>query len=97
MNYGLNVAAQVARQIRIIQITLDKLGAAPYQVLDTLGAPPVDPHVQALLQGETRKAPANEAACAGDQNFHVLPRVLSFFIAVALTPTVTPTAPAIGR
>jgi hypothetical protein len=63
----------------IIQITLDKLGAAPHQVLDTLGPPPVDPHVQALLQGEARKAPADEAACAGDQNLHVLPRVLYIF------------------
>ncbi|MNE94873.1 hypothetical protein D3C80_1928870 [compost metagenome] len=39
-------------------------------MLDTFGPATVDPHVQALLQGESRKAPANEAACAGDQNFH---------------------------
>jgi hypothetical protein len=43
-------------------------------MLHAFGPATVDPHVQALLQGETRKAPADEAACAGDQNFHVLLR-----------------------
>ncbi|MGG2024159.1 hypothetical protein AB1J88_29505 [Pseudomonas sp. S8] len=42
-------------------------------MLDAFGPATVDPHVQALLQGETRKASADEAACAGDQNFHVTP------------------------
>jgi hypothetical protein len=38
----------------------------------TLGPATVDPHIKALLQSETRKASADEAACAGDQNLHVL-------------------------
>src|SRR5205823_830009 len=70
MHNGLDITAQVAHQVGIVQITLDKLGTTAHQVFHTFSASPVDPHVQALLQGETRKAPADEAACAGDQNFH---------------------------
>jgi hypothetical protein len=70
MHHGLNPGTQVVGQDRIAQVALDELGATAHQVLDTFGPATVDPHVQALLQGESRKAPANEAACAGDQNFH---------------------------
>ncbi|MNV87881.1 hypothetical protein D3C71_1820380 [compost metagenome] len=72
MHHGLNVGAQLPGKFRVTQVALNKLGATPHQMLHTLGPATVDPHVQALLQGETRKAPADEAARAGDQNLHVL-------------------------
>ena len=40
------------------------------KMLNALRATAVDPDAQSLLQGKTRKASANEAACAGDQNLH---------------------------
>ncbi|MNI18779.1 hypothetical protein D3C73_721950 [compost metagenome] len=78
MHHGLDVRAQLARQFRVAQVTLDELGSPAYQMLHALGPATVDPHVQALLQGKTRKAPANEAACAGNQNLHELLRIFRF-------------------
>ncbi|BBN56959.1 hypothetical protein TRE132_50840 [Pseudomonas chlororaphis subsp. aurantiaca] len=84
MHHRIDIAAQVAHQVGIAQVTLDELGPAPHQMLHTFGPTPVDPYIQALLKGKTREASANEAACAGDQNFHDLLRLLSCFMPVAL-------------
>ncbi|MNQ65251.1 hypothetical protein D3C85_797020 [compost metagenome] len=72
MHHGIDIHAQVAHPLRVGEIALNELCSASNQVFDAFGPAPVDPHVQALLQGEPRKAPANETACAGDQNFHLL-------------------------
>jgi hypothetical protein len=60
MHHGLDVGTQVTRQLRITQIALDELGAAPHQMLHPFGPATVDPHIQALFQGKTRKASADE-------------------------------------
>ncbi|MCY1455981.1 hypothetical protein D9M71_731630 [compost metagenome] len=101
MHHGLDVGTQLACQFRVTQVASDELGATAHQMLHTFGPATVDPHVQALLQGETRKAPANEAACAGDQNLHVLLRIFRFAFCICvrrevLTLAVSPTAPAIA-
>jgi hypothetical protein len=70
MHDTVNIKAQVPSQQRVTQIPRDELRPATHQVFNALGPATVDPHIQALLQSETRKAPANEAACAGNQNFH---------------------------
>ncbi len=71
MHDRFHVIAQCAHQIRIGEVALDKLGTAPDQVLDTFGTTAIDPHAHALLKGKTRKASADEAARAGDQNLHL--------------------------
>ena len=76
MHHHIDIDAQVTHQQAIGQITLDKFSPAPHQVFDTFGPTPADPHVKALLQGKTRKASANKAACAGDQNLHQLLQML---------------------
>nr|BFE90853.1 hypothetical protein GCM10020185_13890 [Pseudomonas brassicacearum subsp. brassicacearum] len=69
MHHRFDIQAQIPGQQRVAQIPLDKLCTATHQVLHALGPATVDPYIQALLQGETREAPADEAARAGDQNF----------------------------
>ncbi|MNO80579.1 hypothetical protein D3C76_717910 [compost metagenome] len=75
MHHRLDPLAQASGQFRVAQVARDKLRAAPHQVLDALGTAPIDPDIEALLQGKTRKASADEAACAGDQNFHLPLRI----------------------
>jgi hypothetical protein len=75
VHHGLNVMAQLANQIRVDQVALNELGPTPYQVFDTFGATPINPNAEPLLQGEPRKAPANKAARAGDQNLHLPLRI----------------------
>ena len=70
VHHGIDIDAQVAHQQAIGQITRDKFSTTAYQVFNTLGPSPADPHVKALLQGKARKASAYEAARAGDQNLH---------------------------
>ncbi|MNY08128.1 hypothetical protein D3C86_1409660 [compost metagenome] len=82
VHHGLNVGAQFPGKFRVTQVALNELGATPNQMLHTFGPATVDPHVQALLQGETRKAPADEAACAGDQNLHVVLRIFRFALCI---------------
>jgi hypothetical protein len=65
-------------KLRIAEIALDELGTAPHQMLDTFSTTAADPDAQALLQRETREASADEAACAGDHNFHCLLRLICF-------------------
>ncbi|MNL60203.1 hypothetical protein D3C87_1839980 [compost metagenome] len=78
MDHRFDIPAQVTRQLRVTQVALNELGATAHQMLDTLGPATVDPHVQALFQGKTRKAPANETAGAGNQNLHELLRIFRF-------------------
>ena len=70
MHHRIDIDAQIAHQQAIGQIPRDKFSPASHQVFDTFGPTPADPYVKALLQGKTRKASANKAACAGDQNLH---------------------------
>ena len=70
MHHGIDIDTQIAHQQAIGQITRDKFSPAPHQVFNTFGPSPADPYVKALLQGRTRKASANKAARAGDQNLH---------------------------
>jgi hypothetical protein len=78
MDHGFDVVTQRMNKLRIGKIALDELGPAPHQMLNTLSATAVDPDAQTLLQRETREASADEAACAGDQNFHCLLRFIFF-------------------
>ncbi|KPW97630.1 hypothetical protein ALO50_200078 [Pseudomonas syringae pv. cerasicola] len=71
VHHRFHVIAQRPHQIRVSEVALDELGATPDQVLDTFGTTAIDPHAHALLKGKTRKASADEAARAGDQNLHL--------------------------
>ncbi|MNM35424.1 hypothetical protein D3C81_461180 [compost metagenome] len=94
MHHGFDTLAQTPGQLGVTQIARDELCATLDQMLDPFGTAAADAHVQALLQGETRKAPANEATRAGDQNSHVRLRLARF--QMQLTPAVATRAPAIA-
>ena len=70
VHHHFHIAAEPVHQVRVAQVALNEFGTALGQVLHRFRAAPVDPHRQALFQGKTGEATADETARPRYQNLH---------------------------